>query len=94
MFLLDPSEGLSRDELLEKIWQVRFTSADRAKILGIAESRGLTWLEFLRETAAEYDAEMEDPITREEWWCWHDEMERRLAMPYGPDPLLRQDGAV
>jgi hypothetical protein len=71
---------------------VRFTQAERAKVLAMAESRGLTWLEFLRETAAEYDREMEDPIKCEEWLCWHDEIERRRAMPLGSDPLLEQDG--
>ena len=95
MFLLDPDEVLSREELLQKIWHVRFTPAMRAKALAIAQARGCTWQDLVRESFEEYDAMWDNPVERDEWLRTHEEMERRRAMPYGPDPLLQgKDSAL
>jgi hypothetical protein len=88
MFLLDPDEALSREELLQKIWHVRFTQAHRDQVLEIAAASGCTWLDILREKSEEADAVWNDPIQRVECLRKHEEMDRRLAMPYGPDPML------
>jgi hypothetical protein len=37
MYLLDPDEALSRDELLQKIWDVGLTPPMRAKVLANAQ---------------------------------------------------------
>ncbi len=94
MFLLDPTEGLSREELLQHIWYRDFTQAQREKALRIAESRGMTWIELLREVAAGYDAAIADPVQREEWLRTNEEIEHGRAMPFGGDPRLEQDGDV
>lgn len=93
MFLLDPTEGLSREELLQHMWHVQMTPPQRAKILEKSEARGCTWQDLIRETFEQYDTMIEDPIQCEEWLQTHEEMERRKATPFGPDPLLEQDGA-
>lgn len=92
MYLLDPTEGLSREELLQHMWHVQMTPPQRAKVLGIAQDRGCTWEDLIRETFDQYDIMMEDPVKREEWLCENDKIERRRAMPFGGEPLLEQDG--
>lgn len=92
MYLLDPTEGLSRDELLQHIWDVQLTPPLRAKVLGIAQTRGCTWQDIFRELFQQYDKEMDDPVKCEAWMRMHEEMERQRAMPLGQDPLLREDG--
>lgn len=42
MYLLDPTEGLSREELLQKIWRSDFTQPMRVKIIG--HELDHTWL--------------------------------------------------
>ena len=89
MFLLNPDEALSREELLQRIWHVRFTPAHRAQVLEIAATRGCTWMDILREYIEEYEAVWDNPIEREKWLRTSNEMDRRLAMPYGFDPRLQ-----
>ena len=67
MYLLDPDEALSRDELLQKIWDVRLTPAMRAKVLAIAQARGCTWQDLFREYFDEYGAMWDNLSEREEW---------------------------
>ena len=92
MFLLDPDEGLTREELLQKIWHVRFTPDHRAQVLEIADGRGITWLDVLREKAAQFDDMLESPSEHAEWVRTCKEMNRRAAMPFGSDPRREQDG--
>ena len=67
MFLLDPTEGLSRDELLQRIFDVQMTPAQRAVVLENAQARGCTWQELFLDVFEQYDTMMDDPIKREEW---------------------------
>ena len=94
MFLLDPTEGLSREELLQNIWDVQLTLPQRDKVLEIARARGCTWQDVFRDLFKQYDAEMEDPVKCEEWMRTHEEMERQRAMPFGSDPSLGKDGDI
>lgn len=88
MYLLDPSKNLTRDELLQNIWNVLLTPAHRAKVREIAEAHNMTPIELLRKKAAEYDALMEDPAEREQWLRTNEEIENKRATPFGPDPTL------
>ena len=92
MYLLDPSENLSREELLQNLWNVQLTPAHRAKVLEIAQAHNMTPIELLRKKAAEYDAMMEDPAEREEWIRTNEEIEQERALPFGPDPTLGVTG--
>jgi hypothetical protein len=92
MFLLDPDKVLTRKELLENIFKNRLSPSQQAQCLRETEARGLTYMDLLRELAASHDATMTDPVKREEWLKISEEMDRRRAMPFGPDPLLEHDG--
>ena len=88
MFLLNPDQGLSRDEELQKIWQGRLTPAQRAKVLRIAAAHGCTWLELLREYDEVHARLWADPIERARLI----EEVRWQEQPFGPDPLQGTDG--
>jgi hypothetical protein len=92
MFLFDPTEGLSREEYLENIFKNSFSPSQQAQCRRDAEARGLTYMDLMREVAASHDAMMADPVEREKWFTISEEMDRWRAMPFGPDPLLKQDG--
>ncbi|HEV8327451.1 MAG TPA: hypothetical protein VGQ08_08190 [Nitrospiraceae bacterium] len=77
MYLLDPDEALSREELLQNTWDVRLTPPMRAKVLAIAQARGCTWQDIFREYFDEYDAMWDDLSEREEMLRTHEEMEGR-----------------
>jgi hypothetical protein len=93
MFLLDPDEALSREDLMQKIWDNRLTPPLRAEVLGMAQARGCTWQDIFLDLFDQYDIMMADPSRREEWLRTHEEMERQRAMPLGSDPMLKgKDG--
>lgn len=92
MFLLDPTEGLSRDELMQHMWDTQLTPPQRDTILGMAQAHGGTWQELFREVFDQYDVMMRDPVKWEAWMHTHEAMERRRVMPFGPDP--RQERTV
>ena len=83
---------LSREEVLQNIFDVQMTPLQRAKVLQQAEARGCTWQDLFRDLFKHYDTMMEDPIQREARLRTHEEMERRRAMPFGSDPLREQAG--
>lgn len=87
-YYLHPSDALTREELLKKIWATRLSPAQQAQCLKEAEARGLTYMDLMWELAASHDAVMDDPVEREEWLKIHEEIEAQRAMPFGPDPLL------
>ncbi len=89
MFLLDPDEVLSREELLQKIWATRLSPAQQTQCLQEAETRGLTYMDLMRVVAASHDATMADPLKREEWLKINQEIESQREAPYGFDPLRR-----
>ena len=88
-----PIDALSREELLQHIWETQLTPPLRAKVLEIAQTRGCTWQGVFRELFQQYDKEMDDPVKCEQWMRTHEAMERQRAMPIGVDPRFgRTDG--
>ena len=63
---VDEDALLTREELLEKIWATRLSPAHRTKLLAEALARGVTYMDLLREMAAEHDAAYDNPVQREE----------------------------
>ncbi len=85
---LDPYTGLSRDEVLQKTYADRLTPDLQAKARAIAEERGITVMDLLREMANEYDAAMADPARRDEWLRISEEMNEQDAAPFGKEQDL------
>ncbi|UVT18994.1 MAG: hypothetical protein H8K03_14410 [Nitrospira sp.] len=50
-------------------------------------------MDVLRDIADDYDAAMADPVQREEWQRISQEMDEKMAMPFGPDPRRGADGS-
>ena len=84
MLLFDPDAGKTIEEIIQDVWEHKFTAQRRAEILAIAEAAACTWFDVVCECIQEYMDALNDPITgprlraRQEF----------QAAPFGKDPLL------
>ncbi|MEO8339371.1 MAG: hypothetical protein ABI604_06565 [Nitrospirota bacterium] len=51
-------------------------------------------MDLLQNVAARHDAAMDDLVQRKEWLHMCEEMYEQTAMPFGPDPGLREGGEL